>query len=259
MNQAAKTFLDKTLTGLNDDGLKRELRELCGTQGREVVIEGRKVLNFCSNNYLGLAGDDRLGLAATECIKEEGFGAGASRLVCGNMSAHQKLEEGIAKFKGAQKCLVFSTGYMANVGIISSVFGRDDIIFSDRLNHASIVDGIRLSQARCRRYGHRDMDALEEMLKSSGPFRKRGIITDSVFSMDGDIAPLDQIVALAGKYDCLVMIDEAHALGVMGEMGKGLPSISGLNQRLIFRWARFQRPPGHSARIAAVRMSLFLF
>ena len=222
MSQDTKIFLDRAVTDLKHSGLKRELRPLCGAQGREITIEGKKVLNFCSNNYLGLADDARLAAAATECVEKEGFGAGASRLVCGNMSAHQRLEEGIANFKGAQRCLVFSTGYMANVGIISSIFGRDDIIFSDRLNHASIIDGIRLSRARCRRYAHRDMNALEAMLKSSGSFRKRGIITESVFSMDGDIAPLDEIVALARKYDCLLMIDEAHALGVMGENGEGL-------------------------------------
>ncbi|MCK5014056.1 MAG: 8-amino-7-oxononanoate synthase [Candidatus Omnitrophica bacterium] len=244
MSQATKIFLDKTLTDLNDSGLKRELRRLSGAQGREIVIEGRKVLNFCSNNYLGLADDARLGRAAAECVEREGFGAGASRLVCGNMSSHQRLEEGIAEFKGAEKCLIFSTGYMANVGIISSIFGRDDIIFSDRLNHASIVDGISLSQARCQRYGHRDMDALEEMLKPSGSFRKRGIITDSVFSMDGDIAPLDQIVTLAGKYNCLVMIDEAHALGVMGEKGKGLAEHFGVESKMDIQMGTLSKAAG---------------
>ena len=129
MSQAAKIFPDETLTNLDHSGLKRTLRGLSGTQGREIIIEGRKVLNFCSNNYLGLADDARLRWAAVECIEKEGFGAGASRLVCGNMSAHQRLEEGIAEFKGTKKCLVFSTGYMANVAVISSIFGRDDIIF----------------------------------------------------------------------------------------------------------------------------------
>ena len=221
MSQATKTFIEEALEELDSHGLKRNLRQLSGTQSREIIIEGKKVLNFCSNNYLGLADDPRLGQAAAECIQREGFGSGASRLVCGNMDAHRKLEEGIAAFKGTEDCLVFSTGYMANVGIISSLFGRDDIIFSDRLNHASIIDGIRLSQAQCRRYAHRDMHALESMLKSSGNFRKRGIITDSVFSMDGDIAPLKEIVLLSDKYNALVMIDDAHATGVLGERGRG--------------------------------------
>ncbi len=222
MVQKAKLFLDETLDGLERNGLRRELRLVSSSQGREIVIDGKRVLNFCSNNYLGLADDPRLGKAAAQCAEREGFGSGASRLVCGNMMAHRALEERIAHVKGAEDCLVFSTGYMANVGIISSIFGRGDIIFSDKLNHASIIDGIRLSQAECWRYPHGDMNALEERLKTAGAFRKRVIITDSVFSMDGDVAPLDKIVALARRYDCLVMVDEAHAFGVMGKSGKGL-------------------------------------
>ncbi len=244
MSEVAQTFLDQTLTDLDGNGLKRTLRQLSGSQGRRVTVDGRKVLNFCSNNYLGLADDARLGQAAAESIEKDGFGAGASRLVCGNMTAHQKLEEAIARFKGAESCLVFSTGYMANVGIISSVFGRDDIIFSDRLNHASIVDGIQLSRAQCRRYAHRDMRALEEMLKASGPCRKRGIVTDSVFSMDGDIAPLDEIVALARRYNCLVMIDEAHALGVMGENGRGLAEHFGVESEIDIQMGTLSKAAG---------------
>ena len=244
MGLASEKFLDERLMNLEQSGLKRELRQLTGAQDREITLEGRKVLNFCSNNYLGLAGDARLGRAAAECIEREGLGAGASRLVCGNMSSHQKLEEGIAVFKGAERCLVFSTGYMANVGILSSMFGREDIVFSDRLNHASIIDGIRLSRARCRRYAHRDMTALEEMLKSSGSYRQRGIVTDSVFSMDGDIAPLDEIVALAQKYDCLVMIDEAHAFGVMGENGKGLAAHFGIESKIDVQMGTLSKAAG---------------
>ncbi len=222
MNQTTHTIWDEELAALETQGLKRRLRDMTGAQGRKIILDGKEVLNFCSNNYLGLADDPRLREAASECIKEEGVGSGASRLVCGNMAAHRELEETIARFKGTQSCLTFSTGYMANVGIISSIFGRDDLILCDRLNHASIIDGIILSQAKFKRYPHNDMEALEEMLCSATGFRRRGIITDSVFSMDGDLAPLDRIVALAEKYDCLVMIDEAHALGVMGKNGKGL-------------------------------------
>jgi len=217
MAQTAEIFFNETLMRLQDEGLKRDLRQLTSKQGREITIDGKKVLNVCSNNYLGLADDPRLGQAAIDCIEREGFGSGASRLVCGNMTAHQQLERHLADFKGCENCLIFSTGYMANVGIISSIFDRNDIIFSDRLNHASIIDGVRLSGSKWRRYPHRDMTALEGMLKTSSTFHKRCIITDSVFSMDGDLAPLDKIVALAKRYDCLVMIDEAHALGVMGK------------------------------------------
>jgi len=230
MNQVKEIFLENTNVYLHQEGLKRGLRQLSGAQGRCVIIDGKRVLNFCSNNYLGLADDSRLCQAAIDCIGEEGFGSGASRLVCGNMTAHQRLENYIAEFKGTEKCLVFSTGYMANIGIISSIFGRDDIIFSDRLNHASIIDGVQLSHAKWRRYPHRDMGALEDLLKSAGSYRKCGIITDSVFSMDGDIAPLDKIVELAKKYNCLIMIDEAHALGVMGPNGKGLAEHFGVEE-----------------------------
>jgi 8-amino-7-oxononanoate synthase len=244
MGQTVKTFFDETLESLDRDGLQRKLRPLSGAQGREIILDGKKVLNFCSNNYLGLADDPRLVAAATACMEKEGFGSGGSRLVCGNMSAHRLLEERIARFKGAEDCLAFNTGYMANVGIISSVFGREDILFSDKLNHASIIDGIRLSQAESRRYAHLDMKALEEMLKAAGNFRKRGIITDSVFSMDGDIAPLDKIVALARKYDCMVMIDEAHGLGVMGKNGKGLAEHFGVENEIDIQMGTLSKAAG---------------
>ena len=244
MDKNKEDFMEDTLARLHREGLKRDLRQLSGTQGRSVVIDGQRVLNFCSNNYLGLADDERLRQAAIDCIEQEGFGSGASRLVCGNMAAHQSLEDYIAQFKGTQRCLVFSTGYMANIGIISSIFGRGDIIFSDRLNHASIIDGVQLSQAKWKRYPHRDMGALEEMLKSAVSYRKCGIITDSVFSMDGDIAPLDQIVALAGKYHCLVMIDEAHALGVMGPNGKGLAEHFGVEKDIDIHMGTLSKAAG---------------
>jgi len=244
MTQTAEVFMNKTLTSLQQEGLKRDLSQLTSTQGRKITIEGKEVLNFCSNNYLGLADDPRIKQAAINCIERDGFGSGASRLICGNMAAHQQLEKCLAEFKKTENCLVFSTGYMANVGIISSMFGRDDIIFSDRLNHASIVDGVRLSQSKWKRYPHKDMNALEEMLKSSSRFNKRCIITDSVFSMDGDLAPLDKIVAIAKRYDCLVMIDEAHALGVMGENGKGLAEHFGVEKDIDIQMGTLSKAVG---------------
>ena len=237
-------FLEKSLQDLKTKGLRRHLRSVDGSQGREIIVDGRKVLNFCSNNYLGLADDPRLKQAAMECLQKEGIGSGASRLVCGNMQAHRALEEKIAQFKGAQSCLVFSCGYMANIGIISSVFGRGDIIFSDKLNHASIVDGILLSGAAFKRYPHKDMNVLEEWLKESGDFKKRGIITDSVFSMDGDIAPLDQIVELAQKYDTIVMIDEAHAVGILGEKGTGAAEYFGLDKKIDIQMGTLSKAAG---------------
>lgn len=215
-------FLDEELKDIQSRGLKRKLRLVTGSQGSEIVIEGKKCLNFCSNNYLGLANDPRLTEAAHLAMKEEGFGAGASRLVCGNMSAHQKLEKKIIEFKKCDAALLFNTGYMANVGVISSLFNRSDWIFSDKLNHASIVDGIKLCEANFRRYPHNDMEGLERVLQTTPAKGKRCIITDTVFSMDGDVARLPEIVKLAKQYNCLVMIDEAHGVGVMGKNGRGL-------------------------------------
>ena len=243
MNMPQDFFLE-TIHGLKNKNLSRELREVDGPQGTHLILNGREVLNFCSNDYLGLANDPRLKEAAIETMNKEGFGSGASRLVCGHMRAHQKLEEKLARFKRAERALVFSTGYMANVGIISSLFGRGDIIFSDRLNHASIVDGILLSQAEFKRYPHGDVEALENMLKDSGGFKKRAIITDSVFSMDGDLAPLKAIVELARKYECLVMIDEAHALGVFGEQGQGLAHHLGLEDQIDIQMGTLSKAAG---------------
>lgn len=238
------TFCKETIDTLEQKKLKRQLRCLDNAQGPKIILDGREVLNFCSNNYLGLANDERLINAAKQSLDTGGFGSGASRLVCGNMSAHEQLEEKLATFKGTEAALVFSTGYMANVGIISSLFNRDDCIFSDRLNHASIIDGIRLSQADFKRYPHNDMGALEEMLKKSQGHRQRIIITDSVFSMDGDIAPLDKIVSLAKKYDCLTMIDEAHGLGVMGEKGKGVVEHFGLENQIDIQMGTLSKAAG---------------
>ncbi|MCA9407610.1 MAG: 8-amino-7-oxononanoate synthase [Candidatus Omnitrophica bacterium] len=239
-----RDFLNEKLNELEQSNLKRELRLLEGAQSREIVINGKRVLNFCSNDYLGLAGNLQLIQAAKESLDKEGFGSGASRLVCGNMSAHQQLEKKMAEFKKTERCCLFSCGYMANVGIISSIFTREDIIFSDKLNHASIVDGIALSRAKYKRYPHKDMDALEQMLKAAKDFRKKGIITDSVFSMDGDVAPLKEIVTLAKKYQCLVMVDEAHALGVIGQDGRGLVSHLGLEEDIDIQMGTFSKAVG---------------
>ena len=244
MNRISENFFQESLGTLAHEGLRRQLRSQGGPQSRELPVEGRKVLNFCSNNYLGLADDPRLKEAVIENIREEGFGSGASRLVCGNMPAHERLEQAIARFEGTQDCLLFNSGYMANVGIISSVFGRDDIIFSDRLNHASILDGILLSQAQFKRYPHKDTEVLEKMLQSAAGFKKRGIITDSVFSMDGDVAPLEEIVRLAQAYGCILMIDEAHALGVMGKGGRGLAEHFAVEDQVDIRMGTLSKAAG---------------
>ncbi len=229
---------------MKKENLKRTLRKVKGAQDRTIVLEGKELLNFCSNNYLGLANDKRLLKAAQESMKTEGFGAGASRLVCGNMAAHQELEEKMCQFKKSEGCLVFSSGYMANIGIISALFSKDDIIFSDRLNHASIVDGIKLSGAKFKRYPHSDMKALEKMLKEFKEIKRKVIITDSIFSMDGDIAPLDEIVRLAKKYKSLVMIDEAHALGVIGKNGRGLAEHFDVEKDIDIQMGTFSKAVG---------------
>ncbi len=202
--------------------LRRTLRTVSSAQGREIILEGRKVLNFCSNDYLGLASDPRLVAAAEEVMKRRGFGAGASRLVCGNSDEHGLLEQELADFKHVPASLVFSCGYMANTGIIPALVSRGDAVFSDRLNHASIVDGIVLSRADLCRYPHKDMNALDEMLAKATGARRKLIVTDTVFSMDGDLAPLKDIVALAKKHQAWLMVDEAHAFGVFGPTGAGL-------------------------------------
>lgn len=236
--------LKETLAELSDRGLKRKIRTVEGSQSREITLDGRKVLNFCSNNYLGLADDPRLGAAAAASITAEGFGSGASRLVCGNLSSHSRLEEKIAEFKGTERALLFSTGYMANLGIISSLYNRGDMIFSDKLNHASILDGILLSGAEYKRYAHVDMESLEAMLKAAPPLVKKLITTDSVFSMDGDIAPLPAIVALGKKYGAAVMVDEAHGLGVLGKNGKGAVEHFGLEGQIDIQMGTFSKAAG---------------
>ena len=237
-------FFKEELINLEKNGLLRKLQVIESSQSFRINIDGRSVLNFCSNNYLGLADDDRLKQAASRAIAEYGLGSGASRLVCGNMLLHQQLEEKIAKFKKTDKALLFNTGYMANSGIISSLVGKGDIVFSDRLNHASIIDGVILSRATLRRFPHKDITALENLLKSNQDFRKKLIVTDTVFSMDGDIAPLPDIIKLAKKYNALVMVDEAHATGVLGKNGAGAVEHFGLEGQVDIQMGTLSKAVG---------------
>ena len=202
------------LLKLDGQGLRRSLREVASAQSREVILDGRPVLNFCSNDYLGLAADPRMALAAGSVAGQRGFGAGASRLVCGNFDEHTALERDIAALKKTEAALLFSAGYMANVGIISALVGRDDAVFSDRFNHASIVDGIVLSRASMRRYPHNDMAALDALLAAETNARRKLIVTDTVFSMDGDVAPLVELAALAKRHNAWLMVDEAQNIQI---------------------------------------------
>lgn len=238
------SFLEKDLAHMQKMGLRRSLKRVDSPQGREIVLNGQRVLNFSSNDYLGLANDPRIRSAALEAIQRYGLGAGASRLICGNMAPHEKLEAELAIFKNTESALVFSSGYMANTGIISALMGRDDIVLSDKLNHASIIDGIILSRAKLQRYPHADIQALEEILKHLNPSKRKLIVTDTVFSMDGDKAPLKEIVDLARCYEAMVMVDEAHAMGVLGAQGGGLVQELGLQDQVDIQMGTLSKAAG---------------
>jgi glycine C-acetyltransferase/8-amino-7-oxononanoate synthase len=215
------------LDELRRDGLHRRLRLIEGPQGPRVLLDGRPVLLLCSNNYLGLAEDSTVRAAAAEAALELGAGAGASRLISGNMGAHQDLERRLAEFKRYPAALLFGSGYLANSGVIAALAGEGEVVFSDELNHASIIDGCRLARAETFVYRHGDVEHLEQGLKEAGA-RASLIVTDGVFSMDGDLAPLPQLAELARRHDCRLMVDEAHATGAIGPGGRGSVAAAGL-------------------------------
>jgi glycine C-acetyltransferase/8-amino-7-oxononanoate synthase len=223
--------VEALLDDLRDRGLYRRMRVVSGPQGPRVLLDGRPVLLLCSNNYLGLADHPRVREAAAEAAMRYGAGAGASRLVSGNMTIHRRLEEQLADFKRAEACLLFGSGYLANVGVVAALAREGDVVFSDALNHASIVDGCRLARAETFVYDHLDLDQLEWGLRQA---EGRGslIVTDGVFSMDGDVAPLDEIVDLAQRYDTRVMVDEAHGTGAVGPDGRGAVAAAGLEHEV---------------------------
>lgn len=220
--------IEKRLAELERLGLHRRLRMVSGPQGPRVLLDGKPVLLLCSNNYLGLADHPKVREAAAEAAMRWGVGAGASRLVSGTMTIHRRLEERLAEFEGSEACMLFGSGYLANLGVIGALAGPGDTIFSDALNHASIVDGCRASRAEIVVYRHLDSDHLERCLRRHGGEGRRLIVTDSVFSMDGDIAPLAEIVELARTYDARVVVDEAHATGTLGDGGRGAVAQAGL-------------------------------
>jgi glycine C-acetyltransferase/8-amino-7-oxononanoate synthase len=225
--------IEERLAELEQLGLSRRLRMVSGPQGPRVLLDGKPVLLLCSNNYLGLADHPRVREAAADAAMRWGVGAGSSRLVSGTMTVHRRLENGLAAFKGTEACVLFGSGYLANLGVIGALSGRDGVVFSDELNHASIVDGCRLSRAEVVVYRHRDVDHLEWCLRRHGQRAARRLIaTDSVFSMDGDVAPLSDIVELAESYDARVMVDEAHATGNLGPGGRGAVADAGLERRV---------------------------
>ncbi|WP_395894611.1 glycine C-acetyltransferase [Bacillus safensis subsp. safensis] len=215
------TYLQDELETMKQQGTHQTLKEIDSKQSSTVTLNEQSVIQLSSNNYLGLTSHPRLMKAAKEAIDEFGAGTGSVRTIAGTMTMHERLEKKLAAFKKTEAALVFQSGFTTNQGVLSSILTKDDIVISDELNHASIIDGIRLTKADKKVYSHSNMEELEKILKKSMNYRVRLIVTDGVFSMDGDIAPLPEIVRLAEAYDAFVMVDDAHASGVLGENGRG--------------------------------------
>ncbi|MFW6183565.1 MAG: glycine C-acetyltransferase [Chloroflexota bacterium] len=225
-------WIAEEIEQLKDAGLYTHIRTIESPMDAWVTINGQRLLNFCANNYLGLANHPRMRQAAKEAIDEYGIGPGAVRTIAGTMSLHTALEERLAAFKRAEACITFQSGFNANLGAIPALVGRGDVIFSDELNHASIIDGCRLSRAKVVRYDHNDVDDLRRKVAETTEYNRRLIITDGVFSMDGDIAPLDKIADVAEEEGILLMVDDAHGEGVLGEGGRGIVDHFGLHGRV---------------------------
>src|SRR5574337_1400152 len=224
--------LQRDLDSLKTEGRYRWLRQIDGPHGPRMNVDGREVLHFAGSDYLGLAGHPRLKQAACLATMRYGSGVAAARLISGNHDLYPQLEARLARFKGAEAALLFSTGYQANLGVISALMDSQDIVFSDALNHASIVDGCRLSRAQVRIFPHNDLAVLERLLKREISAGRRLIVVDGLYSMDGDVAPLGEIVGLAERYDCMTMVDDSHGIGVLGETGRGTAEATGVLGRI---------------------------
>jgi len=218
------------LEGLKKQGLFREMKRIGSGQGPVVTIDGKDTILLSSNNYLGLAFHPEIIEAQINALKEFGSGSCASRLISGNMGPHEILEEKIAAFKHTEAAIVFSTGYMANVGVISALLKENDLIVCDKLDHASIIDGARMSGARLRTYPHKNLEKLKDILKKETGYGKRLIVSDGVFSMDGDIAPVPELISIADQFDSFLMIDDAHSTGVLGKTGRGTCEYFGIKE-----------------------------
>lgn len=226
-------WIQQEIDSLKSQGLYNNIRTIGSPQGAWLTVDGKKVLNFCSNNYLGLANHPALVTASKKATDEMGVGPAAVRSIAGTMSLHVELEKRLAKFKGVEAAITFQSGFTANLATVPALVGKEDVIFSDRLNHASIIDGCRLSGAKIIAYEHNDVKSLEEQIKANlKDYRRALIITDGVFSMDGDIAPLPDIYEVAKKYDILLMVDDAHGEGVLGKGGRGIVDHFGLHGKV---------------------------
>lgn len=226
------TRLQKELQEIKDSGLFKQERIIESEQGPEITVNGRKVLNFCANNYLGLSSHPKVIEAAHKAIDSRGYGMSSVRFICGTQDIHKELENKVAKFLGTEDTILYVACFDANGGVFEPLLGEEDAIISDELNHASIIDGVRLCKAKRGRYKHNDMADLEAQLIAHKDARTRLIVTDSVFSMDGTIAQLDKVCDLADKYDALVMIDESHSSGFMGATGRGVHELCGVMGRI---------------------------
>ena len=232
MYGSTRQQLAGTLEEIRAAGLYKHERQLGSAQSSHIDSDGRQVLNFCSNNYLGLADHPAVLAAAHQALDEWGFGLASVRFICGTQTRHVELERRMAQFLGTDEAILYSSCFDANGGVFETLFGAEDAIISDELNHASIIDGIRLSKARRLRYRNRDLADLKGQLEASADARRRVIVTDGVFSMDGYLAPLAEICQLAEQHDALVMVDDSHAVGFIGEHGKGSPELAGVLDRI---------------------------
>ncbi len=249
-------WLDDELISLDEQYLRRQLITHAGPQAVAIDVEQRTLINFGANDYLGLAADPRLASAAAKAATNEGFGAGASPLVTGHSTAHAELERRLADFEGTETALLFTSGFAANLGTVATLVDRGDAIYADAKNHASLIDGCRLSRADVHVYRHLEVHHLAELLADSSRYRRRLIVSDSLFSMDGDLAPLLQLAELAEKHAAMLMIDEAHATGVFGERGRGVAEHLGVESGVHIRMGTLSKALGCAGGFVAGRKNL---
>ena len=256
MSSKAMGFIEEVLNGLKAKGLYRELRVLEGEQLPTAVFDGKKVVNLSSNNYLGLTTHPKLRAAAIMAIEEYGVGSGSVRTIAGTMKLHEELERKLAEFKYTEASLVLQSGFTANMGVLGSVLDDEDVVISDELNHASIIDGIRLVKCARKIYKHCDLDSLKDVLEESKGFARKLVVTDGVFSMDGDIAPLPGIVELCEEYEAILMVDDAHASGVLGKNGRGTVDHFGLHGKVDIQVGTLSKAIGALGGYVAGSMNL---
>lgn len=244
-------MFEQHLKNLDDQHLLRRLRTMTSATGPTVLLDNRRVILLSSNNYLGLATHPAVVEAAVSATRQYGAGSGASRLVCGTLPPHEALETTLARFKGTEASLTFAAGYLANISVIPTLVGKGGLIFADRLSHASLIDGCRLSGATFRVYHHRDMNHLERLLARRSPAKPTLIVTDGLFSMDGDIAPLTDIATLAERYDAAVFVDDAHGTGILGRTGRGTLEHCDVESRLPYHMGTLSKALGSAGAYLA--------